>query len=933
MGWEFRLLGPLELRRDGAAVATGSVKQRMLLASLLLDANRVVSVNRLIATLWERDPPTSAIANIRTYASQLRLTLTDGNGDSRLAGRPPGYLLTAADDELDLAVFTQRAAAGRAAMSRGELRQAVGAFREALARWRGAAGEDTCRSGLLATRLAGLDQQRLTVIEEMVAARQQLGENAQLIPELRQLTYEHPLREQFWQQLIVCLYRTGDIAGALDAYEQARSALVRDLGVDPGSELSALYQAVLSRDPALLPESRAADGAEIRPRELPSDVARLVGRDREVAMATDALADVPTIAFYGAGGVGKSALAVHVAHQLAPSFPGGQIYVDLGGAGTQPQASVDVLRRVIRTFGVPADQMPHSEAEASARYRSFVVERRMLVLLDNATSAEQVRPLLVGGGGTVVMITSRRMLATIDRAVHIEVNRLTEQAAAQLLAAVCGPERIAAEPAETARLTVLCDRSPLALRIAGARLAARPLWSIGELVRQLSDERTRLDTLAFGDLAVRSSVELSLRAVGGDAATLLGLLGLVRIEEFTLTAVAALGDLPSAQAAAAFDQLIEHRLVEQTGPGRFRIGDLVRLFARDLTVAGRPEALHRLLCFYLCTARRAWELVHPAFRPARDDGFFETLPRLELADALAATAWLDQERANLLTLARQAVDEPAAVARFVPLLLSCLHQYLAADDSWDDLAELAQLSRAVAVRDGAWHAEAEAMVCLAAVCRARGTFDQAVSYLERAGDLRRRFGDERGVAECLTAQGQTLIGSGDLGAGLARLQDGAALYERHGLRSAASRALHKAGEVLCRLGRYAEAETSFEQALAVRRAEQDLTGEAVTLAAMGITDCLRGSDLRAVGRLTDALARCRATAAHRHSWQALMWRAAAHQRLGRSSEMAADLRSAWDLSRSYGDADRERFAAVLLDKLSRGDDGDLKHRVAAEFLF
>ncbi|WP_155368596.1 AfsR/SARP family transcriptional regulator [Catellatospora vulcania] len=933
MGWEFRLLGPLELRRDGVAVAAGSVKQRMLLASLLLDVNRVVSVNRLIAALWERDPPTSAIANIRTYASQLRLTLTDGNGDSRLAGRPPGYLLTAADDEFDLAVFTQRAAAGRAAMSRGELRQAVSAFREALARWRGPAGEDTCQSGLLATRLAGLDQQRLTVIEELVAARQQLGENAQLIPELRQLTYEHPLREQLWQQLIVSLYRTGDIAGALDAYEQARSALVRDLGVDPGTELSALYQAVLSRDPALLAESRAADGTEIRPRELPSDVARLVGRDREVAMATGALADVPTIAFYGTGGVGKSALAVHVAHQIAPSFPDGQIYVDLGGPGGQPQAPVDVLRRVIRTLGVPADQMPQSEAEASARYRSFVVGRQMIVLLDNATSAEQVRPLLVGGGGTVVMITSRRMLATIDRAVHIEVNRLTEQDAAQLLAAVCGPERIAAEPAETARLAVLCDRSPLALRIAGARLAARPLWSIGELVRQLSDERTRLDTLAFGDLAVRSSVELSFRAVGGDAAALLGLLGLVRIDEFTLNAVAALGDLPSAQAAPAFDQLIEQRLVEQTGPGRFRIGDLVRLFAGDLTVAGRPEALHRLLCFYLCTARRAWELVHPAFRPARDDGFFETVPRLEFADALAATAWLDQERANLLTLARQVADERAAVARFVPLLLSCLHQYLAADDSWDDLDELAQLSRAVAVRDAAWHAEAEAMVCLAAVCRARGTFGQAVSYLERAGELRRRFGDEHGVADCLTALGQTLVRSGDLGTGLARLKDGAALYDRHGLRLAASQALHEAGEVLCRLGRYAEAETSFEQALAVRQAERDLTGEAITLAAMGITDCLRGSDLRAVGRLTDALARCRATSAHRHSWQALMWRAAAYQRLGQSSEMAADLRSAWDLSRSHGDVNRERFATVLLEKLSRGDEGDLKDRMAAEFLF
>ncbi|WP_433041649.1 BTAD domain-containing putative transcriptional regulator [Dactylosporangium sp. CS-033363] len=460
---KFQLLGPVRIWRDDTALPIGPAKQRSLLTALLLEPNRIVPLDRLVAMLWDGDPPRSAVANVRTYASRLRRLLVDATGAVRLSGHGPGYRLAVGDDELDVTAFRRLTADGRAALAAGQPARAVQLLGRAVSLWKGGPGEDLERSAGLDRCLGPLQEQRLTTIEDWIDAKQRLGQGIGVVSDLRRLLDEHPLRERLWSQLVLALYRTGDVAAALSAFAEARRCFADRLGVDLGPQMIRLHRAMLRRDPAL-------DGAAVMesvPRELPADAMLLVGRDREQATMAEAVlrSDGPVfIALDGPAGIGKSALAVRVATRLGRHFPDGQLYVDLHGSDpARPvRRPVDVLGQCLRSLGVPAGQIPDSEEEAAARYRTIAANRRLLVVLEDAAASSQVRPLLTATAGSAVIITSRARLAVHDRTVHIGLGPLTVADSVEILAGLGG-----GSPDSGPRLLQLarsCDGSPLALR-------------------------------------------------------------------------------------------------------------------------------------------------------------------------------------------------------------------------------------------------------------------------------------------------------------------------------------------------------------------------------------------------------------------------------------------------------------------------------------
>ncbi|WP_155370973.1 AfsR/SARP family transcriptional regulator [Catellatospora vulcania] len=952
MDLQFRILGPVAVQAGGSTLSPGSSKQRALLAALLLEPNTVVPLDRLIAALWEGPPPASAVANLRTYASRLRAALSQATGASPVVGRPTGYLVEVADDALDALVFEREVDAGHKAAADGAAARAVEHFGRALALWTGPAAQDVPRFPQgLGVALEALDEQRLSTVEAWLDVRLRQGETAAVVAELRRLTAAHPLRERLWTLLVSGLYAAGDTAAALAAYGKAREVFADELGVDPGPELARAHRAVLHREPAPGGAETAPSPAEVTgrpggagpagsaagdvgvPRDLPRDVVFLVGRDAELARLLAAVRagdGAQVVAVYGPGGVGKSALAVHAAHLLARDFPAGQLYLDLHGAavGLPPAEPADILRRLLRALGVPGDRIPAGAQDAADRCRAVLAGRRMILVLDNAVDEAQLRAVLAAVGGCAVVITGRRHLAALDEVSHLRLGPLAEQPAMDLLGAVIGAERALAAPERLRQLVGLCDRLPLALRIAGARLAVRPDWTPATLVAQLADERRRLDTLAFSDLAVRSSLEVSVGelaraadAPGRHAGRLLLLLGVLRLTTLTASLAAAVLGLPAADADEALGRLLQASLLEPDESGRHRMHDLVRLYAAELAAgavpaADRAQTLERALAWYLASSLRARQLIRPM--PVNDDEQVAGAPAVrpaEPADAAAALAWWTHERDSIFALARQAVEHGPTATRYLPRLMAAMYHYLATNAYWDELAELAELSLGPTIEAGDRRAEAASRVALAVVHSERGRGAQALEHLYEVLRIRREDGDEQGMAGCLSHLGIAHLRAGDPGRALAALERSAALHARLAMPVGEGIARNECAAVLCHLGRHTEAAEQFRQALALRRAAGDLIGEAISVYGLGKVSVLQGRHEAAVGQLTDALARCHDAGVRTYTWRALLWRADALHGLGRTADAIADVAAAEQVCAELRDSWAQGVAALLLGLL------------------
>lgn len=515
---EFRLLGPVEAWHEGRELALGGPKPRAVLAALLLEPGRVVSIDRLAGLAWNERPPDTARTLILTYISRLRRCLSVADAGEMIERTPPGYLIRLRDARLDRDVFDGLVGEGRRLLDAGRLVEAADAFGSALAVWRGASLGGV--GGSLRAEAARLDETRLEVIEKRITVESLLGRYGELLPELTALVNEYTTRERLRGLLMTVLCGLGRQSDALAVYQEGRAILSRELGIDPAPDLQRLHAVMLraglltQRSPSkpvrvdAAIESSAWPG--VAPAQLPRAVPDFIGREDVIADLVTRLAESghapPVCVVSGKGGVGKSATAVHTAHLIAGFYPDGQLFADLRGCTDSPATPEDIMARFLRALGVDAAFLPESFQERVDVYRSILSRRRVLVVLDDARSESQVRPLLPGGPGCAVLITSRARFARVAGAHLTDLDVLDEHAAIELLTSLAGRARIDAEPDAAARIVRLCGCLPLAVRTAGARLAMRRHWPLGTLVGRLSDERRCLDELAVGDLEVRSSV-------------------------------------------------------------------------------------------------------------------------------------------------------------------------------------------------------------------------------------------------------------------------------------------------------------------------------------------------------------------------------------------------------------------------------------------
>jgi DNA-binding SARP family transcriptional activator len=498
VGVRFALLGTLMLAHDaGDPVAVSGGRQRALLASLLLSANVPVSADALAEAVWDGAPPAGVAATLRSHITRLRQALGPEVA-ARIRACEPGYLISVREPDLDVLGFETGCREAAAARRAGRWADASVIAARALGLWRGTPLADVPSQILRDRYVPGLEQARLQVLEDRAEADLRLGYQDQLIPELQELTARHPIRERFHAQLMEALARAGRQAEALEAYRRARRGLVEELGIEPGPLLRLLHQQILNGDPALTapaaglpPPPAALTGTAgppaAVPRQLPAAVPQFTGRLAELTRLSEILGQagrqapgaVVISAIGGTAGVGKTALAVHWAHRVARRFPGGQLYVNLGGfdPSSSPVTPGEAIRGFLSALGVPADCFPASLAAQAGLYRSLLAGRQMLILLDNARDEQQVRPLLPGSQGCLVLVTSRNQLAGLaaaENASLLSLDVLPPAEARQMLAVRLGGQRSATEPGAVTEITDLCARLPLALAVAAARAAAMP---------------------------------------------------------------------------------------------------------------------------------------------------------------------------------------------------------------------------------------------------------------------------------------------------------------------------------------------------------------------------------------------------------------------------------------------------------------------------
>ena len=609
------------------------------------------------------------------------------------------------------------------------------------------------------------------------------------------------------------------------------------------------HNAVTSGQQPLGPATAPAPPPVI-PHELPADIPDFTGHEakfeRLLAAFTQAGRASPTVlTVHGVGGVGKSTLAIHAAHQLAAQFPDGQLYLNLQGAtaGLRPLDPVDALARLLRALGLEGREIPAEVDEAAARFRSRVAGRRILLVLDDAISASQVRPLLPASPTCAALITSRQVLATVDGASHVHLDLLPAEHAIRLLGGLAGVDRLAVEPQAAADLARQCDYLPLALRIAGARLAARPSWPVGALAERLGDERTRLDELESDDLAVRSCFQVSYRALRTSeddrdrtAARLFRLLGLHRGPEVSTWTAAALLDTPPEVAETALERLVDAQLLKAAGSSRYAMHGLLLLFAREQASHDEPEAerraaLQRMLDCYLATMQRAQQVLQPG-----DPGgahWQVAAPTPSLHNWSAALAWFEKERANLLAAAHEAAQGPTPMPRFVVRLAEVMYWFLVVRMNWPEMESINRLALHAARRDGDLRGRAVALNDLGYAHLGMGRLDRAIAYLERSRDLFVELRDEHWEAISSVGQAVAYREQGELGRTVDCLKQSLPRLQEAGDPVTEGGALGVLGLAYCDQGRFDEAIDCLEQSLRIRSGIQNPLSEAMTLTNLG----------------------------------------------------------------------------------------------------
>ncbi|MCK2240511.1 MULTISPECIES: BTAD domain-containing putative transcriptional regulator [unclassified Crossiella] len=858
---DFRVLGPLEVRVRHLALPIGGLKPRQLLATLLLNPNRLVPAETLVDALWPQSPPRSAVPNLRTYVSTLRSSLRAG-GEERILAQPRGYAIVVRPDELDLLVFEELTGRARQCRADGRLELTLELLCRADGLVRGSPLEDLPPTPGWAALLRRLEERVLQATEERLAVLVALGRCEPAIAELRELLARHPFREGLCQQLMLALAGTGRDAEALQTFADLRRGLLEELGVEPGQESRRIHAALLSGE---LPAAEPAAAPVIRSAvsQLPPAEGDFTGRQPALDQLTALLQPVsPQLGaariavLTGPAGCGKSALAAQAAHAVRTRFPDGQLYLDLGGSH-RPAPTGRLLAELSRSLGIT--DIPAGLAERAARYRSALADRRVLVWLDDAASAAQVRSLLPATSGCAVLVTSRRRLTELPGAHEIPVEALTPAEGDRLLARIVGSARIAAEPEAAATILRACGGLPLAVRIAGARLAARPGWRLSTLAARLADPASRLAELRCGDLDAGAGIAASQARLSPGAATTFGrwgLLGPAPVDADTL------GD------PAAVEELVDAGLAEvagaaATGGPRYRLPELPRC-AAIAAAATDPAWVRQVLDRWLHRARAATAaLPVNIFAPGqRDTAATDSLPR--------ALAWLDGERPALVEAVDLATRHgEAGLAADLALALVPYFDLGSHHEDWERTHETA-----LAVAQG----------------------DQRAALLRGLGQLHLYRDEYARARERFTAAHELF--TDDYGHALARCGLGA----------------------LARvLGSPAEALDHHQAALTAFRAARDVCAEAYVRNAIGSARLAQHRNDEALLAFTDALRLSRLAGDEHRAAHVLHQLGVLHQRQGRPDRGLSCLDEALSIFERIRDAHGEAYVLRAMGELHSAD--------------
>lgn len=886
---EFQLLGPVEARHDGELVDLGPPRQRCVLAALAVDVGRPVLLPTLVDRVWDEDPPQRARETVYVYIGRLRRILTDAVGGSALLERrSKGYVLDAEPGQVDLHRY--RRALDEARQPACPPVRRLELLRGALAAWHGTPLADL--DGEWAARLrTGLEREHIRTVTDWAGEEIRAGNYAGPLGALADLLDRDPLNEALAAELIRGLHRAGRTAEALDSYRRIRDRLVEELGVEPGPDLREMHRTVLRGDlePAAGPPDAAPDGGT-GPAQLPLDVAGFTGRARELSSLTALLTSAarqPTAAtvcvLSGTAGVGKTALAVHFAHRVRDRFPDGQLYVNLRGFDPSSHAVPpdEAVRAFLEALDVPPSRVPRTAEAQFALYRTLLADKRMIVLLDNASDVGQVRPLLPGAPGCLVLITSRIQLLTLvaaEGARPVPVDVLPRDDAEALLSSRLGDGWAGDEPDAVDAVIERCAGLPLALAIVAARAATLPGTSLRGLAEELAGERTQLDGLSTGDDAtdVRAVFSWSYRTLSPAAATLFRLLGLHPGPDVSLAALASLVGDRIGDVRRPLAELVHAHLVDQRTVGRYRLHDLLHAYAAELAASldgeqDRVLAGRRIIDHYLHTAHAADRLMHPSrdlvALPAAAPGV-----RAEpIGSGEAAIAWFTAEHQVLIAAVRwahaagdaartwhlawrlatyfdwqghwhdwvttQEIGLAAACAAGRPLWEAHSHRGLARAATWLGRVEEAEVRFGEALRlyrileelAGQAHTEHD----LARLYSIKGHDRQAWAHAHEALILYRAAGHRSGEANALNALAWCSVMIGRAEAAVWYCERALTLLQEIGDGKGEAAAWDTLGYAYHRLGKYHEAVNGYQHSLDLQRDQGDRNQEAMTLGHLG----------------------------------------------------------------------------------------------------
>ncbi|MFJ6391956.1 AfsR/SARP family transcriptional regulator [Streptomyces sp. NPDC091972] len=911
---QVRLLGPVEVWEGDRRAPLGGVRPLAVLSALVVHLGEVLSTERLVDCVWDEQAPATASALVATHVSAVRRALARVGEAEVIRTRPPGYVADLDPSQVDARRFEELLTSARARAAGGRAEEAAELLAEALGLWRGQDALEGLGQSFARIEAARLTELRLVAQEESFGLQLDLGRADRAIAPLLAHVAAHPLRERPRGQLMTALFRTGRVSDALRTYQEGREVLREELGIDAGPELRALHKAVLTSDPALLgtgtrpyapsppgpgaapagsgapardpapvgsrpgpPAEAAADaskdrqragdrtgatGAAPAPSHLPPDIADFVGRTDQIDWAVALLGRVdepgrtapPIGVISGRSGTGKTALAVHVGHRTAELFPDGRLFVDLRAADTAPLQPADALARLLRAMGAGPETLPSSVEELTGLYRTFTGHRRILLILDNAAGEAHVRPLLPPGPGSAVLVTSRRRLVALEGAAHLDLTVPDEEEALELLRRVAGADRVRAEPERTAEIVALCGRLPLAVRIAGARLAARPHWVPGRLAARLRDERLRLNELRAGDLELRTSLELGYADLDPQEQRALRRLALLDLPDFAAWIAAPLLDIGTEEAEEAVERLVDCHFidvigVDGTGRGRYRIHDLAREHARERCLSEesaeeRTAAVRRLVECWLglagkAAARGPGGTARYFPQPAAVRPVDPLDPRAEEELLSRPAAWFAAEQAGLLAAVEYCADhgmDRAARDLAGALIASSVALY----NQFDAWSRSHMAAMAAVRRSGDGEGEAWLLTGLGQLRYEQDEFEESYAYYRDALELFEAHDDVPGAAQALLGMATARREQACYPEALELLGRALEGYARLDDRSARARVLYGLGYVYREQGDDDAAREVFAQALELYRADDDRHGEALVLRATALCHRAKG---------------------------------------------------------------------------------------------